>query len=309
VKTAFDWGQRRAQVLAALQSVMGPLPDPSQRAPLEVRVVSETATGAYLRKKITYQSDSSSRVSAYLLVPDAVRRGAPAMICLHDDAPAGKDGPAGLDARDSMRYADELARRGYVCLVPDYPSFGESYDFQEHGYASGAMKAVWDNVRGIDLLETLPEAGPRRIGIIGHGLGGQNALLTAALDCRIAAVVSSCGFTTFARYRGGDLTDWADPRMMPRIRDVAKGDPAKVPFDFGELLGTLVPRPVFLLAPLGDEVMDVEGVKSAVGDASAVYELRRAPGALQAVYPDGGRIFPEPMRTQAYAWLDRRLKR
>lgn len=110
-------------------------------------------------------------------------------------------------------------------------------------------------------------------------------------------------------YRGGDLTDWADPRMMPRIRDVYEGDPAKVPFDFGELLGTLVPRPVFILAPLGDEVMDVEGVKGAVAGASAVYELRRAAGSLQAVYPDGGRAFPEPMRAQAYAWLDQHLKR
>jgi hypothetical protein len=208
-----------------------------------------------------------------------------------------------------MRYADELAQRGYVCLVPDYPAFGTGYDFPKHGYASGAMKAVWDNIRGMDLLETMPEVSPKRIGILGHGLGGQKALLTAALDYRIAAVVSSCGFTTFARYRGGDLTDWADPGMMPRIRDVYKGDPARIPFDFGELLGTLAPRAVFILAPLGDKVMDVEGVKSAVASATAVYELRRAARSLQAVYPDGDRAFPEPLRAQAYAWLDQRLKR
>jgi dienelactone hydrolase len=310
VKDPFAWGQRRAQILAAIQAVMGVLPDSYERVPLDMKVLNETATAKYVRKKITYGSDLHSRVSAYLLVPKEVRRGGtPAMICLHDDSPQGKDEPAGLGVRDSMRYADELAERGYVCLVPDYPSYGESGDFEKKAYASGSLKAVWDNIRGIDLLETLPEVSTRRVGIIGHGLGGQSALLTAALDYRIAAVVSSSGFTTFARYRHGDLADWANPRLMPRIRDVYHNDPAKIPFDFGELLATLAPRAVFVSAPLHDDVMDVEGVKGAVASASAIYELRSAARSLQATYPDSGRDFTDAARAAAYAWLDQRLKR
>src|SRR5439155_2805597 len=99
------------------------------------------------------------------------------------------------------------------------------------------MKAVWDNIRGIDLLETLPEVSSKRIGAIGHGLGGQSALLTAALDYRVAAVVSSCGFTTFPRYKGGDLADWANPRLMPGIRAVYQDDATEIPFDFADVLG------------------------------------------------------------------------
>jgi hypothetical protein len=309
VKSAFDWGQRRAHILAAVQAVTGALPDSYQRTPLDMRVLSETASAGYVRKKITYGSDLSSRVSAYLLVPTNVRRGSPAMICLHDDTPQGKDEPTGLGGRDSLRYADELAQRGIICLVPDYPSYGENYDFQKNNYASGSMKAVWDNIRGIDLLETMPEVSPKRIGIIGHGLGGQSALLTAAFDHRLAAVVSSCGFTTWARFRGGDLADWANPRLMPRIRDVYHNDAAKVPFDFAELLGTLAPRAVFVSAPLQDNVADVEGVKSAIASASAVYELRKAGTLLQAMYPDGGRDFTAAARATAYTWLEQHLKR
>jgi len=309
VKNAFDWGQRRAHILAAVQSVMGVLPDSHERVPLDVKVLSETVTTHYVRKKITYGSDLNSRVIAYLLVPKSLHRNASALICLHDDTPLGKDEPAGISGRDSMRFADELAQRGYVCLVPDYPSYGEKYNFQKSAYAGGSMKAVWDNIRGIDLLETLPEVNPKRIGIIGHGLGGQNALLTAAFDGRIAAVVSSCGFTSFARYKDGNLTDWASPRMMPRVRDVFQNDPSKIPFDFAELLGTLVPRPVFVSAPLHDKVMVVEGVKSAIAGASAVYDLRRAGKSLQASYPDSGRDFTAAARAEAYDWLDQRLKR
>ncbi len=308
----FGWGQRRAHILAAVQAVLGVLPDSHQRVPLNVKVLAETATDNYIRKKITYGSDLGSRVTAYLLVPNNVKRGAPAMLCLHDDTPRGKDEPAGLGGRDALRYADELARRGYVCLVPDYPSYGENpYDFKKNTatYASGAMKAVWDNLRGIDLLETLPEVNPKRIGVIGHGLGGQNALFTAAFDGRLAAVVSSCGFTTFPRYKGGKLADWADPRQVPRIRAVYANDPAKLPFDFAELLGTLAPRPVFVSAPLRDSVMEVEGVKSAVQSAALVYGLRKAGGALQVRHPDSERNFTTAARTEAYNWLDQRFKR
>jgi dienelactone hydrolase len=312
VRTQFDWGQRRAQILAAAQSVLGVLPDSHQRVPLDMKVLEEKAAAGYVRKKITYGSDLGSRVTAYLLIPNNVRRGAPAMLCLHDDTPLGKDEPAGLAGRASMHYADELARRGYVCLVPDYPSYGENaYDFKMHAktYASGSMKAVWDNIRGIDLLESLPEVSTKRIGIIGHGLGGQSALLTAAFDYRVAAVVSSCGFTTFPRYKGGNLADWADPRRMPRIRDVHGNDPAKIPFDFAELLATLAPRAVLVSAPLKDDVMEVTGVKSAIASASAVYEFRKAGGSLQVTYPDGGRDFSAAAREEAFAWLEKRLKK
>jgi dienelactone hydrolase len=234
------------------------------------------------------------------------------MICLHDDTPLGKDEPAGLGGRNSMPYADELAKRGYVCLVPDYPSYGENpFDFKKHAgtYASGAMKAVWDNIRGIDLLETLPEVNCKRIGIIGHGLGGQNALLTAVFDWRLSAVVSSCGFTTWSGCRGGNLAGWSDERMMPRIKSALGNDPAKIPFDFPDLLATLAPRAVLVSAPLGDEVMDVEGVKTAAAAASAIYRLRRATEALKIVHPAGGRDFTAAARNEAFAWLDQRFRR
>lgn len=312
IKDPFDWGQRRAQILAAAQGVLGTLPESYQRVPLDVSVLSETAMANYVRKKITYGSDLNSRVTAYLLVPKNVRKGAPAMICLHDDTPQGKEEPAGLGGRDTMHYAAELAERGYVCLVPDYPSFGEhAYDFKKNAatYASGAMKAVWDNIRGIDLLETIPEVNNKRIGIIGHGLGGQSAVLTAAFDCRLAAVVSSCGFTTFPRYKGGDLSDYAKPHRMARIHDVYSDDPAKIPFDFAELIGTLVPRAVFVSAPLQDRIMDVEGVKSAVASAAEVYKFRRVENLLRVAHPDGGHDFTAAARTEAYTWLDQRLKR
>ena len=310
VKTTFDVGQRRAHTLAAMQAVMGALPDSYQRVPLDVKVVSETETESYIRKKITYGSDLTSRVTAYLLVPKKLSRGAAAMICLHDDTPLAKAEPANLGGRENMHFADELAKKGYVCLVPDYPSYGDDhYDLTSSScpYASGAMKAVWDNIRGIDLLESMPEVNRYRIGIIGHGLGGQNAMLTAAFDYRISATVVSCGFTSFGKYKDANFAALATSRMIPKIRNVYHDDPSNIPFDFAEVLATLVPRPVYVIAPMHDSMMDVEGVKSAMAGAGEVYKLRRVSSAIKAVYPDGDRDFSADARANAYTWLSQRL--
>ena len=108
----------------------------------------------------------------------------PAILCLHQTDPNGKDSPVGLTDRPALHYAKELAQRGYVTLSPDYPSFGEckDYNFDADNYTSGTMKAIYDNTRAIDLLQSLPEVDPNRIGCIGHSLGGHNALFTAVFD-------------------------------------------------------------------------------------------------------------------------------
>ena len=43
------------------------------------------------------------------------------------------------------------------------------------------MKAIWNNIRAIDVLEAMPEVDRDRIGAIGHSLGGHNALFNRRL--------------------------------------------------------------------------------------------------------------------------------
>src|SRR5690606_33790308 len=119
----------------------------------------------------------------------------------------GKVEPAGLGGNPNLHYALHLAQRGYITLAPDYPSFGEyEYDFEpKHGYRSGSMKAIYDNIRAIDVLQSLPAVDDERIGCIGHSLGGHNTMFTMFFDERIKVGVSNCGFTRFHKYYGGKL--------------------------------------------------------------------------------------------------------
>ena len=279
VRSKDEWAVRRLDILRNLQSVMGNLPEKSS-APLDLRVLEEESVGGIKRRKITFVSEvfagEPDRVSAYLLLPDGSRRTGrktAAVLCLHQTTRIGKGEPAGVGGKPDLHYALELAQRGYVTLAPDYPNFG-GYEFDPyaHGYASATMKGIVNHRRAIDLLQSLPEVDPQRVGVIGHSLGGHNALFLAAFDDRVKVIVTSCGFTSFAKYMKGDLTGWSHKGYMPRIADQYAKDPKQIPFDFSDILVSLAPRAVFINAPLRDDNFEVSGVRDCVEAALPVYD-------------------------------------
>jgi dienelactone hydrolase len=309
VHTRAQWEAQRKQTLAGMQAVMGPLPH-RRPDPLRVVVLEEEKFPKFTRKKITYVSEGDDHVPAYLFLPVGPKRRRPAMLCLHQTTRIGKGEPAGLGGKPDLQYARELAERGYVTLAPDYPNFGDyKVDAYAMGYASTTMKGVWNHMRAVDLLQSLPEVDPKRIGVIGHSLGGHNSLFLAAFDTRIRAIVTSCGFNSFSKYMKGDLTGWSHKGYMPRIASDYGKDPARMPFDFPGVLAALAPRPVFINAPLNDSNFEVSGVRDCVAAAMPAYQrVFHADGRLVATHPDTGHEFPPAVRAAAYEFLDRWLK-
>jgi dienelactone hydrolase len=310
ITQASDWDKRRQHILANMQKVMGPLPDASAKVPLDVKVLEVVETETHVRKKITFAVEKEDRLGAYLFLPRKRTGKLPAVLCLHPTSrPLGKGIPAGLGGKPDRHYALHLVKRGYVTLAPDYVGMGEYHiDPYAHGYVSATMKGIWNHMRAVDLLQSLPEVDPDRIGALGHSLGGHNALFVAVFDPRIRCVVSNCGFCSFPRYYKGNLAGWSHDGYMPRIRTVYDLDPKKMPFDFTEVVAAIAPRPVLASAPVGDHNFDVQGVKDCIAAAKPVYKLLGAADKLAANYPDCGHDFPDEARKVAYAWLDRWLK-
>jgi len=159
------------------------------------------------------------------------------------------------------------------------------------------------------VLETIPAVDPDRMGVIGHSLGGHNALFTAVFDLRLNAVVSSCGFTPFHDYYGGKLAGWTSDRYMPRIRDVYENNPDKMPFDFYEIVAAIAPRSCFSNSPTNDSNFDVGGVRKTFAEARKVFDLLGTkPDQLRVEFPETGHDFPPAVRDTAYQWLDQQLK-
>lgn len=310
IATPEEWQIRRRHILSNMELVMGELPTAPRDVPPPVNATEEFETARFLRQRITFEVAKGDRVPAYLFLPKGALGKRPAMLCLHQTTQIGKGEPAGVGGNGDLHYALELAERGFVTLAPDYPGFGDyRIDVYARGYASATMAGIWNHMRAVDLLSSLPQVDAERIGVIGHSLGGHNSLFLAAFDERVKAVVTSCGFNAFPKYYAGNLAGWSHNGYMPRIASVYGCDPAKMPFDFTEVLAAIAPRAVFVNAPLGDENFEVSGVYDCLNAARPVYRLFGAEDRLQAVHPDCGHSFPADVRQQAYEFLDKLLAR
>jgi acetyl esterase/lipase len=221
----------------------------------------------------------------------------------------------GQGINSNLAYAKELAQRGYIVMAPDYPSFGETqaYDFEHDRYRSGTMKGIFNHIRCVDLLLSMPNVDPNHIGVIGHSLGGHNSIFVGAFDTRLKVVVSSCGWTGFdfydigedlAKKYGGRLGPWAQERYMPLLREKYELDADKILFDFDEMISAIAPRVFFSNSPLHDSNFDVKGVQQVIREVSHVYRFLDAPGNLHVYYPECKHDFPLEMRTKAYALID-----
>jgi dipeptidyl aminopeptidase/acylaminoacyl peptidase len=115
----------------------------------------------------------------------------PAVIVLHGWQAAGTNGAAVVEAR-ARRYADD----GYVALalsLRGWPPSGGSDDC--------ALRQPDDVAQAAEWLRGLPGVQTDRVGVVGFSQGGQVALLAAARDRRLRAVVAFFPVTDVASWK------------------------------------------------------------------------------------------------------------
>ncbi|MBI2458598.1 MAG: dienelactone hydrolase family protein [candidate division NC10 bacterium] len=283
------------------------------RAALQPKVLERVALSGFVREKVSYMVEPGQRVSAYLFLPAGEGRH-PAVLCLHQhnrEYHLGKSEPAGLSGNPEQFYALELTKRGYVTLAPDALCFEErqhptlrAQDYERFEatkrLTEGSClqaKMLWDLQRALDYLTTRREVDRRRIGCLGHSLGGQEALFLGAVDRRIAVGVSNCGFSSYrAIFDAAILHNFA--AYVPGLLRYG---------DLDRVLGLVAPRPFLVLAGSVDPLYPLEGVQATMRGARRVYT--RVKDRLRLDVFPASHGFPQPMREAAYAWFDRWLVR
>lgn len=316
LKSLEDWPKLRKSIESSVLGVLGKLQD--GLPDLQVKVVDEIEGPGYTRRQIQYFVDDWARISAWLFIPED-STDCPAIVCCHSRSKMGKDEPAGYEGADPrLAFARHFAQNGYVTIAPDCISVGERkfnrlepYDtsvfYKENSKISVLGKMVSDHQRCIDALEEVSEVDTARIGAIGHGLGGCNALLLGAMDERVGAVVSSCGFTRFANDKKPDR--WIEHdglSLMPKLgAAIAKQE---YPFDWEHILAMIAPSPTLLITPKNEDLLSSPtscGV--AVDEARHVFAQLGARDALvNSVHP-GTESVPVDQLDLAEEWFDRWL--
>lgn len=190
---------------AGLWEKIGCAYDPA--LPLQVKKFGEIREKDFSITKLIYQSRPGIFVTSLLYVPEG-KGPFPAVLQMHGHNPEGKFGinPQSLSLA--------LVKSGYVCLTVDafgtYERADSCYERQNHGNVLGASllnigetllgAQVADNMRGVDLLRTLPCVDPQKIGAAGASGGGNQTMWLAAMDTRIAAVMPVVSVGSFESY-------------------------------------------------------------------------------------------------------------
>lgn len=312
--------RHRKTILRSMEEAMGKLPSRSKIKASDINIVDSVKEESYTRYNILFTVAQNEILPLYLYVPHYSAAGGklPAMLVLHETDNSGRKAVDGQANKPNRAHARELAERGYVVIAPDFPSFGETadYNFETDRYDSGTMKGIFNHMRCIDLLQSKSYVDPERIGVIGHSLGGHNSIFVAAFDSRIKVAVSSCGWTQFEYYNigeaaekryGGRLGPWAQTRYMPFMKSKFDLDGNRIPFNFDKAIAAIAPRAFFSVSPVRDSNFDYKGVEAGIALVKPVYESLGAADKLQVRYPDAEHDFPVESRKEAYAFIDKIL--
>ena len=146
-------------------------------------------TPPYREEEATFSNLTVNARLAGLLTIPAGPGPFPAVVLLSDSGPHDRDGTVG-DFAPLGQLADYLTRRGVAVLRFDDRGVGKS------GGTPAATTAdlVSDAQAGLNYLRTRPEIDLSHLGLVGHGEGGNVALLAAAQPLPPAFVVTMAAY-------------------------------------------------------------------------------------------------------------------
>lgn len=302
--TAKNWAKRRADLLAAWEKKLGPMPDRPKSGFTELKTED---LGKIRRIRIRYENEPGQMIEAYLLKPvsesaQSVRSRA-GLVALHQTTKNTIDEIAGVtDPASPQAIALRLAERGFVVICPrnflweeatTLPGAVEAFR-SRHPNTLGMKKMLYDAQRATDLLTAVPEVDPARIGAVGHSLGSKEALYLAAFDERIRAAVASEGGITFAS------TNWEAPWYLgPGVRD------ANFERNHHELLALTAPRALLILGgETGPGAADGARSWPLIAAAQPVYRALGTPVRLGLLNHGQGHSIPPDVFEKLSQWLD-----
>jgi dienelactone hydrolase len=326
----FDvWRERARGVFLEL---LGPRPP---EAPFNHETLATESRDGYTARKLAFNLSADERVIGYLLTPDG-EGPFPAVLALHDhgahfsigkekvikpfdvDPDVIEDAQGWVDKCYGGRwFGDGLAKRDYVVFATDALFWGgrgraegvKYHDQQALGAnmfqlgLSWAGKIVWDDLRSVEFMRTLPEVDPDRIGAMGLSMGSHRTWnLCAATDLvKAGAAICWMGDTPTLTSPGNNQTKGysAFAFIHPGLRNH---------LDYPDVASIACPKPMLFYNGLQDGLFPVSGVEASYATLRAVWDEQDAGNRLETRLWDVPHEFNETMQEAAFDWIDEQLK-
>ncbi len=192
-----------------------------------------------------------------------------------------------------------LARMGVIAFAWDMVGYADSTAIEHRaGFTDADAElrlqsflglSMWNAVRAVDFLLTLPDVDPARIGINGASGGGTQSLLLAAIDDRIATAVPAVMVS--GNMQGGCICENAT-LMRLGTNNI-------------ELTALAAPRP---LAAVAANDWTTDFMTKGLPELKTIYALMGAPDAVAGQKFEFPHNDNQVSREYAYAWFNRVFK-
>jgi len=339
----------------AQQRVMDRMAIPDIGAIPQIQITKESVYDGLLIKELKWQLPYGRPTEATLLKPVDANGPLPGVLAFHDHGGNkyfGKrkitrtgDHPHPLISAHQKEYysglawANELAKKGYVVLVPDAFAFASrrvmlqdvpkslrqgmndedpenpvhiaAYNKwaadHEHIMAKSLFSAgtTWpaltyaEDRMALDVLCSLHDVNTKKIGCAGLSGGGLRTVFMAGLDPRIQCAVCV-----------GFMTTWKDFLLYKSVHHTWMIYTPLLPkeLDFPEIMGLRIPLPTLVLNDLADDLYTLSEMKEADRILAELYHKAGADTHYTCSYYPGPHKFDAAMQSEAFAWFDRWLK-
>lgn len=290
------------------------------KVPLEVRIhESVIVDEVYTRQLISYNVEADERTQAYLGIPLNREGRVPGIVALHSTVERGKEQMAGLVGGSDKAHLDNLSRRGYVVIAPDHFVAGDrvvpgqSYEtgrfYRKHPQWSAVGKFTYENSIAVDVLQSLEEVDPARLGALGHSLGGHSTYFLSAYDKRIRAAACNCGAGTFRQ--NPQVGEWARDHWyvyFQHLRPILQSGYLP-PIDMHEIIALIAPRAFLDISGMNDGDGRTQRQRILMNmKIMAVYEMEKAAENFAFYVHGQGHAVHHDAHMLMYAWMDKHLK-
>src|SRR5690554_4639900 len=197
-----EWDEYKTKLRKTIIEKTGVYID--HQLPVDMKETATLQMPGYVIKNIYFQTRPDIYATANLYIPEGDGP-FPGVILMCGHSSNGRL----YDAYQSVGHS--LALNGYVALAVDPWGAGERTtthgEFEYHGANLGASlmnigesllgMQISDNIRGVDLLVSLPYVDDEKIGATGASGGGNQTMWFAALDERVKATMPIVSVGTF----------------------------------------------------------------------------------------------------------------
>jgi hypothetical protein len=293
--SAGEWKTRAAYLREHILASAGLLPMP-ERTALRPVVFGDVTHDDYIVSKVYFESIPGFLVTGNLYRP--VGPGPfPAILSPHGHWAYGRLENTSLVSAPGR--AINLARQGFVVFTYDMIGYNDSRQLP-HTFGgprenlwglSLAGLQLWNSLRSVDFLESLPYVRREAIGMTGESGGGTQTFLLAAIDERIA-VAAPVNMISL-HMQGGCLCE-----NLPGLRL----DTTNV-----EIAGAIAPRPLLMVSATGDWTANT--MESEYPAVRSLYALSGAADRVHAVRMQAEHNYNKESREAMYAWMARWLQK